>query len=171
MPEVYGFLRRPRWVAFTLLIVVLMVAMVNLGLWQLRRLDQRQRSNRDVSERSSLPAAELAELVRPTSDRDAVLAVQWRTVSVTGTYDVAHQTFVRDRSLDGRAGLHVVTPLTLADGSAVLVNRGWVPPGADARATPTAPAPPAGPLTLQGRIRPTQLRGLIGPIDPPQEPY
>ena len=31
------------------------------------------------------------------------------------------------RSLDGQAGNHVLTPLVLADGRAVVVDRGWVP--------------------------------------------
>ena len=32
----YRFLARPRWLAFHVLIVVLVVVMVNLGFWQLR---------------------------------------------------------------------------------------------------------------------------------------
>lgn len=167
MPGVYGFLRRPRWIAFSLLIVVLMVVMVNLGFWQLRRLDQRQQANRAVTQRSSEPIAPIAELVKPTSDRAAVEAVQWRQIEATGTFDVAHEVFVRDRSLDGRAGLHAATPLVLADGTAILVNRGWVPVPQTVQGVPSAPPPPSGQVTVVGRLRPSQQRGLLGPTDPP----
>jgi cytochrome oxidase assembly protein ShyY1 len=167
VPRVYGFLRRPRWIAFSLLIVTLMVVMVNLGLWQLRRLDQRQQANLAVTQRSSEPIAPLADLVESTSDRAAIEAVQWRQVQATGTFDLAHEVFVRDRSLDGRAGLHVATPLVLADGAAILVNRGWVPIPQTVQGAPSAPPPPTGQVTVVGRLRPSQQRGLIGPTDPP----
>lgn len=163
----HGFLRRPRWIAFSLLIVVLIVVMVNLGLWQLRRLDHRQHANRAVTQRSSQPAVALTDLVRPTSDRAALDSVEWREVVVTGTYDMTHEIFVRDRSSNGRAGLHVATPLVLADGSAILINRGWVPMPQTVQGAPTAPPPPSGQLTVRGRIRPSQQRGIIGPTDPP----
>ena len=41
----YRFLLAPRWIAFHLLVVVGVVAMVNLGFWQLRRMDERQAFN------------------------------------------------------------------------------------------------------------------------------
>ena len=41
----YRFLLRPKWIGFHLLVVAAIVTMVNLGFWQLRRLDERQAFN------------------------------------------------------------------------------------------------------------------------------
>jgi hypothetical protein len=53
---------------------------------------------------------------------------------------------VADRQLDGRSGWWLVTPLRTGEAApAALVVRGWV-------ADPTTPAPPAGPVTVTGRL-------------------
>ena len=75
---------------------------------------------------------------------------------------------IRNRSLDGRPGYHVVTPLRLADGTALLVNRGWVPLETDGEA-PTPPAPPAGEATVTARVRLSQAKGRFFSPDDPAE--
>src|SRR5262249_34590664 len=93
---------------------------------------------------------------------------QWRTLSATGTYDVGHEVLIRNRSYQGQPGFHVVTPLKLADGRALLVNRGWVPLTEDG-STPKPPPPPAGSVTGTGPARATQERGpFFSPRDPPE---
>jgi len=47
----YRFLLRPRWIVFHLVVVAAIVAMVNFGFWQLRRLDDRQEFNALVEAR------------------------------------------------------------------------------------------------------------------------
>ena len=59
----YRFLLRPRWIAFTAVVAVAIVVMVNLGFWQLRRLDEREAFNEAVAERIDQPPAALDELV------------------------------------------------------------------------------------------------------------
>jgi surfeit locus 1 family protein len=163
---VYRLLRRPRWVLLTVGTVLAMVVMVNLSLWQLRRLDGRKAENRAVSTRTATAPASLDVVLSATSTLDDLGEAPWRRIEVSGTYDLARQVFVNDRSLDGVAGLHVVTPLVLADGRALLVNRGWVPAPATVDAAPSAPDPPSGLVAVLGRVRPTQTRGWIGPRDP-----
>ena len=46
----YRFLVTPKWIGFHLLVVVLVVAMINLAFWQLRRLDERRQFNSAVRE-------------------------------------------------------------------------------------------------------------------------
>jgi cytochrome oxidase assembly protein ShyY1 len=157
-------LLRPRWIVFHVLIAVLVVVMVSLGLWQLRRLDERQDRNTTVRERSELAAEPVTDWLDPASDAEAVAAAEWRPLSATGTFDDAATVLVRNRTLDGAAGYHVVTPLVL-DGEAVLVNRGFIPRG-PATDAPTPPPAPDGTVTVVGRARPTQERGLFGPPDP-----
>lgn len=163
--DVYGFLRRPRWIALTALTLVLMVLMVNLSLWQVRRLDERKDANRAIRANAALAPAPVDEVLPPTATLADIGDAEWRTVSVTGTYDVAHQVLVNDRSYTGFPGLHVVTPLVLADGRGLLINRGWVPAPTTLGAEPDVPAPPTGTVTVLGRIRPTQTRGWLGPKD------
>ena len=59
----YRFLLRPRWIAFTVVVVTAIVVMVNLGFWQLRRLDERRAFNDAVAARIDQPAVDLDELV------------------------------------------------------------------------------------------------------------
>ena len=61
------------------------------------------------------------------------------------------QILIDNKVAAGRAGFHVVTPLSLADGRVVLVNRGWIAQTASRAVLPEAPPPP-GVVTVQGRI-------------------
>ena len=60
--------------------------------------------------------------------------------------------------MNGQPGFYVVTPLQLDDGSAVLVQRGWVPRDLLDRTRVAAPAPPEGVVQVQGRIAPGPAR-------------
>ncbi|HEY8092235.1 MAG TPA: SURF1 family protein [Acidimicrobiales bacterium] len=156
----YRFLRQPRWVLFSALMLGLVVLMVNLALWQLRRLDEKRARNDRIAE--AVAAAPLT--LGNSSDLP-----EWRTVSATGTYDVAHQVLIRNRSFDGQAGFHVVTPLRLPDGRALLVNRGWIPLVSAGSDAPAPPPPPTGRVSVNGRVRPSQHKGrFLSPTDPPE---
>jgi surfeit locus 1 family protein len=133
---VYAFLRRPKWIALTIGVVALMVAMVNLGFWQLRRLDQRRATNAEVRMRTAAPVTALADVLPASATFADASGVEWRNVTVTGTYDVARQVLVG--------------------------NRGWVPIATKVGALPDVPAPPTGTVTITARIRRTQTRGIIG---------
>lgn len=122
---VYRFAVRPRWLLGHLLVAALVVTMVGLGLWQLRRLDERRDLNRAVRARSAATVP-LAEVASPTA---AVLpeAVRFRRVSVTGRFDERGEALVRFRIRDGLPGYEALTPLLVGGRTAVLVNRGWLP--------------------------------------------
>jgi surfeit locus 1 family protein len=163
---VYRFLRRPKWIALTLAVLLLMATMVNLGFWQLRRLHDRKAVNAEVRQRTAAAPTPIDGLVGPGSTFADGTAVEWRTVTATGTYDTAHEVLVANRSFDGAPGLHVLTPLRLADGRGVLVNRGWVPIATTVGGDVVVPRPPAGDVTITAHVRATQVRGSIGPRDP-----
>jgi cytochrome oxidase assembly protein ShyY1 len=153
----YRFLLRPRWIGFHLLVVGGIVLMISLGFWQLRRWDQRKEFNAQVTSRIDLAAVPLDELVAAGADPDAV---EWRAVEARGTYLPDEQVVVVNRSQGGRAGDMIVTPLELADGRILLVERGFVPLGA------AAGPPPDGDVAVLGRLRPSQERRRGGLSDP-----
>ncbi|MCU1345846.1 MAG: hypothetical protein JWL70_2112 [Acidimicrobiia bacterium] len=157
----YRFLRTPKWIAFTLGILALMVLMLFAAQWQWHRYEFKRDRNHAVVERTKRPPVPAADLLKLGAPMNAVKPIEWTPVSATGSYEADQQVIVRDRSQDGRGGSHVVTPLLLADGSVLLVNRGFI----DISVT-SPPAPPSGAVTVVGRLRTTQTRGAIGPRDP-----
>jgi surfeit locus 1 family protein len=72
-------------------------------------------------------------------------------VRVVGEFDAARQILIDNKVHSGRAGYHVVTPLHLGNDRVVLVDRGWVAPGATRAELPAVP-PPAGVVAVTGRI-------------------
>jgi cytochrome oxidase assembly protein ShyY1 len=155
----YRFLLRPMWIAFHLIVIAGVVAMISLGFWQLRRLDERKDFNQAVTERSEEAPVPLAELL---AEPDFVPSdYEWRQVTVTGTWLDA-QVLVFNRTQRGIAGDNVLTALATSDDAGelvVLVNRGFVALGDD--------VPDARPVetAVLGRIRANQSRRTGGLTD------
>jgi cytochrome oxidase assembly protein ShyY1 len=158
----YRFLLRPRWIIFTVAVVAAIVVMINLGFWQLRRLDERRAFNDAVEQRIEQPAVALDELVPDDAEAgDGVLEdVEWRPVAVAGRYLPDEQFRVVNRSQGGRAGDNVVTPLRLDDGRVLLVARGFVPLGEQPASAP------GGHVTVEGRLRRSEARRTGALSDP-----
>jgi cytochrome oxidase assembly protein ShyY1 len=144
------FLLRPRWLLSHLFVLLLAVTMVNLGFWQLRRLDEKRDRNELVESRMSQPVVPVGELLAPGAGDGAVDAARFREVEATGTYDAGETVVVRNRTQDGAAGAWLVTPLALDDGGRVGVLRGFVSftPGGDVVDAP----PPDGVVTVEGLV-------------------
>jgi cytochrome oxidase assembly protein ShyY1 len=143
--------------------------MINLAFWQLRRLHERRATNSQITEHVAQAAVPVGDLLTPTTTPAEVAGAAWRSVTASGSYDPANEVLIRNRSLDSNAGYHVVTPLRLGDGAAVLVNRGWVPLEQQAGHPPSVPRAPTGVVTVTGRIRVSQHKGrYFSPSDPAQ---
>lgn len=154
-------LTRPKWIAAHVAVVVVAFVFINLGLWQLRRLDEVQLENAIAESRNDSPPQDLWVLLN--SAGEDVESLEYRRVSIVGEFDPAHQILTRNQVYRDTAGFHVVSPVIGTDGRAVLVNRGWVPLDADA---PDKVPTPTGNVTLQGWVRLSQLRPALGPVDP-----
>jgi len=148
----YRFMLRPKWIGFHLLVLATIVTMINLGFWQLRRLDQRQAFNALIEQRYDLPPEPLDELLDPDIDP---ADIEWRPVTTSGTYLPDEVILIANRSQGGRAGLNVVVPMQIDDGRILLVNRGFIPL---ARETP--PAVPASEVEIVARLRQSQEKRL-----------
>lgn len=105
----------------TIGVFIVAAVCVRLGLWQLDRLAQRDARNTGIAERLARPPLPL-----PTSIDDTA-GLGYRRVHVHGTLDAGRSIVLAGRSRGGAPGVHLLTPLYLEDGTAVLVNRGWVP--------------------------------------------
>ncbi|WP_433888663.1 SURF1 family cytochrome oxidase biogenesis protein [Streptomyces sp. CA-111067] len=167
----YRFLWSRQWVFLTLLGLVMIPVMIRLGFWQLHRHEHRVANNRIIA--TALKAAPVP--VESVTHPGAVLPHSdlYRSVSATGRFDTAHEVVARHRTAgnDGsdddsgggeEIGYHVITPLVLADGRAVLVNRGWIPAGDDPTAFPKITPPPSGEVTVTGRLRPDETTSETG---------
>jgi cytochrome oxidase assembly protein ShyY1 len=155
----YGFLVRPKWIAFHLLVFGAIASMIWLGLWQLDRLDARREFNEIVAERVEQPPVAFDELLTNAGTDADPSDLEWRQTLVTGSY-LPGQILWFNRSQDGVAGDNVLSPLVTVDGTTVLVNRGFVPLGT------TAPPAPTGSMELLARVRVPQQRQLGQLTDP-----
>jgi len=115
------FLLRPRWIFGHVVIIAMVVLMANLSHWQWDRLQERKALNRQIT------AAQTADPVMVTSSALPNDAKPYANATATGTWVMQDSVYIRYPIVDGRQGYYVITPLRLSDGSALLVNRGWIP--------------------------------------------
>ena len=123
-----------KWVALTLGGLLLIVAFGVLSWWQW------QRAQRDQEVRPARPWSEVFAPGQPPSTDD-----YGATVTVTGTYDAAHQLLVRHVR-----GFWVVTPLRTAQGPVVAVARADV----DSATSPAVSDVTPGTVTVVGSAQP-----------------
>jgi len=162
----YRFTLRPWWILSHVFVVVVVVAFVNLGFWQLRRLDEKKDRNRVVTGRTAEPVAPVDEVLSTDDAYADAEAVAFRRVTATGTYDGDRQVLVRGRSRDGAPGSWVLTPLVRGDGTVVVVNRGWIANSGQLERVPDDVEVPDGRVTVTGLLLPSESRGDYGPRDP-----
>ena len=136
-----------KWWFATLLVLVGTLVLVRLGIWQLDRLEQRRAFNAQVITARAQSVLDLNQQV-PAD----VNELEWRSVQFVGQYDFENQIAVRNQYYGTQYGYHLLTPL-LSQGTAVLVDRGWIP--ADGNSTPEdwRKYDEAGEVKVIGQIR------------------
>ena len=148
---------RGRQIGVVLVGLVVAIVCIRLGFWQLSRLHGREQINAMLEARGTEPPIDI-EAADPS-------ALPYAHVTATGTYDPSHEVILSGRSFNDIAGNHVLTPLVLGDGSAVLVDRGWVPLDVDTPPVTGEAAAPAGTVRIEGIALPPDRVS-----DPPQSP-
>jgi cytochrome oxidase assembly protein ShyY1 len=147
----WRFLLSRRWILFALAIVVVGYGTWWLGEWQFGRLDDRQERNAVVRANETRDPAPVDAVLAP--DEPVAEDEEWRVVTATGTYDVDDTIVVRYRTRDGIGGVDSVVPLVTADGTALVVDRGWMATDNRAVGPDELPAPPPGEVTITGWVR------------------
>lgn len=156
-------LLQPRWLVAHSVVLAIAVLFVFLGFWQLSRHDDRVSLNELGERRLSAPAEDFEPLLA-SSDPEAM---EYRRVTVSGVFNSELQVLTRSQVYRGTAGFHVLTPLVLEDGRAVLVNRGWVP--LEVEQLPEGEiSPPEGVTFVEGWVQLSEERPPLGPEDPPE---
>ncbi len=152
-----------RWVGLVVFAAVLVTTFVQLGLWQLRRLDQRRERNAVVVAQQQAPVATESEVLADPVTSDE----RFRRVTLEGTFDADHQLQVRARTANGSQGWEAVVPLHTTEGRWVLVDRGFVARelGEGLPAPDTVAAPPAGTVRVEGYVMVAE-RGTPASVTP-----
>ena len=145
---------------------LMLAVLISLGVWQLHRLAWKEGLIAQVSGRVDAPPVEAP----PPRDWAGLKPddYEYRHVRLTGVYDLTHQALVfraltEPRGRYGGPGYLVLTPLRLASGPSVLVNRGFVP--GDLKAA--AAQGPQGETTVTGLMRASEGRTWFTPADDP----
>lgn len=112
--------------------VLISVALLSLGLWQLNRADEKRTMLAQEALSATAPAVPLGQVV----DGIESAATLYTRISLSGVWLPEKQLLWDNRIAQGTAGYEVITPFQTSDGNIVLVNRGWVPIGASRDSLP-----------------------------------
>ena len=153
------------WIVSHVFALAMVVLMVNLGLWQLRRLDERRADNAEVAAAMTQAPADIAAYLDTRG-----LPPAYTAVAAAGTYLSDAEVRVANRSSGGQPGFWLATPLELSDGRSVAVVRGWVPRRSLAGLDDRSPAPPEGQVVVAGLAFDSVDGGRVAQTHPGETP-
>lgn len=140
------------------IVVLLAVAVcVGLGLWQYGRFeDRRDRAHVVEANYSSEPVPLPQVIADPAAPLDP--SDDWTPVRLQGEYCTAPgcELYVRNRTLGAQVGFWQLVPFESADGTILLVVRGWVTADAQESVPADPPPIPTGEQTITVRLRPAE---------------
>jgi surfeit locus 1 family protein len=155
-------LPRSRWI---ILVAALAAAAATaaLGLWQLDRARQKIAMAQALASRVALaPIAveqlagsrliELQSAGKVPPFEQQLQAQFGRRLLVQGRWLTQFSVYLDNRPMQGTAGLYLLTPLRLADGRVLMVQRGWSPRDAQDRTRVPPPPERSGLVSFTGRI-------------------
>lgn len=147
--------------------LIALAILLSLGTWQMQRKAWKESLIQQIETRAyGEPGAILpeSEWARWRADQD-----EFRKVRVTGTFlhDLeAHVYGLAPGTRQGAPiqGYYILTPLRLATGGIVMINRGFVP--TDLKNPATRPqSQPSGQVTVTGLVRAPEARNIFTPND------
>jgi len=148
----------PRW-QWTLAIVLVVPLFVSLGRWQWHRGEHRSVQWAEFS-RTDVPAVEASAASLGQLER-------FTRVRVRGEFDTQKQFLLDNISHEGAPGYEVLSVLKLADGSQLLVNRGWLPFTGYRDRLPEISFDASGVQVLTGRLSTLPVAGMASGRQPP----
>ena len=133
--QIFNYRFQPRLIP-TLATLLLLPLLINLGLWQANKADKKQ-AMQDIYDQRGQSA-----LVQIGAEPLNLESIRFSRVAARGYYEPAYQILLDNQIYKGQAGYHVITPLHIAGSTMrILVNRGWIPVGADRNNLPVIDTP------------------------------
>jgi surfeit locus 1 family protein len=120
----------------TLATMTLLPIMISLGNWQSNKAEKKQALQNVYDQR------EQSAQIQIGSENIDLETLRYHRVTARGYYEPNYQFLLDNQIYKGQAGYHIVTPLHIAGSKVrILVNRGWVPVGADRAVLPVIETP------------------------------
>jgi surfeit locus 1 family protein len=141
-------IRPKRRIATVITLAVAFVILISLGTWQVERLHWKEGLIAEIEARRTAPPISATQALDDVA-RD--VDVDYRAITLSGHFDHTKERYFLATN-DGEPGFYVYTPLTLADGKIVFVNRGFVPEELKDPAK-RQPGEVAGDVTVTGLAR------------------
>lgn len=153
---------RPRPVALLFTIAALIVT-VGLGTWQVSRLQWKEALIAEIA-----AANEAAPLTTLPTTKEELEKLQFRRVSLKGQWVKGTEFMLVPRYFKSQLGYWIISPMKLADGRVLMVNRGWVPASKkDAAKRPETTV--SGPARVNGLLRTGAERSYFTPANQPEK--
>ena len=115
--------RRKLSVLTGIALLVALAILLSLGTWQVERLQWKEKLLADITERREAPPASLADIEGIAAKGEDI---DYRHMTASGEYVNSKERHFF-ATWHGQTGFYVYTPLQLADGRYLFVNRGFVP--------------------------------------------
>ncbi|QLD12935.1 SURF1 family cytochrome oxidase biogenesis protein [Microbacterium oleivorans] len=149
-----------RWSGYVAIAIAFAVACAYLSNWQFTRNEDRSEQLALVERNYDADPAPLGELIPVGAELEA--GDEWHPVLLRGEYLTDQQVLVRNRPHGGTSAFEVLVPFRTVEGRVFVVDRGWVPPGADSPEPESIAAPPAGVVTVVARLKPSEAAPTSG---------
>jgi surfeit locus 1 family protein len=149
-----------RYMLTTILIFIASAVCVRLGIWQVSRFNETRAFYDHMQSVQTMPPLNLPA-------QGDLTTMEYRPVTASGMYDFQDQIATRDQYNGVEPGYHLITPLRLSDGEAVLVDRGWIPSDGNSAPADWHKYDQPGQVAVSGIIRLGQTNPTPGSVADP----
>ena len=130
--------------------LILFALLMNLGLWQLGRAEEKSALESRWEARAVMPAVAPGALLRDAPSSQAAAALADRQVRWQASFNANEYLLLDNRLHRGQVGYHVIA-LAESNAGLIPVNLGWLAGDPSRRTTPI-PILPEGRVAIEGRI-------------------
>lgn len=140
-------LTKPRWIALTAFLLIMIYLFIRLSDWQFDRYNTRIQNNEITTTALNSEPIKLTDLSQVSELKD------WQKVSLKGEFMDSDAKLLRRQYLESSLGFWVITPLKLDNDKVILVNRGWIPIAESSTSQQEIPSSPQGDVTIIGYVQ------------------
>ena len=140
-------LTKPRWIALTAFLLIMIYLFIRLSDWQFDRYNTRIQNNEITTTALNSEPIKLTDLSQLSDLKD------WQKVSIKGEFMDSDAKLLRRQYLESSLGFWVITPLKLDNDQVILVNRGWIPIAESSTSQQEIPSSPQGDVTIIGYVQ------------------